>query len=44
MSRITAKIKPKINGKLKKVTDAAVDFKSLAVKGVKEPANLKLIK
>jgi len=43
MGRITTEIKSKINGKLKKVTDAAVGFKFLAVKGVKEPDNLKSI-
>ena len=44
MSSITADIETKINGKLEKVTDAAVGFHSLAVKGVKELANRKLIK
>jgi hypothetical protein len=39
VSRITVNIEPKINGKLKKVTEAAVACKSLAVKGVKEPTN-----
>ncbi|MDJ0797604.1 MAG: hypothetical protein QNJ51_12450 [Calothrix sp. MO_167.B12] len=41
MSRIAAPTKLKINGKLKKVTDAAVAFKSLGVKGVQEPTNLR---
>ncbi|CDN13180.1 hypothetical protein RintRC_2358 [Richelia intracellularis] len=42
MSSITADIETKINGKLEKVTDAAVGFHSLAVKGLKEPTNTRL--
>ena len=42
MSRITADIETKINGKLEKVTDAAVGFNSLAVKGVSKWVKLNM--